>query len=190
MTTLDLSQRLPALLAGRPRRSLASSPYRPSAVLVPFVAGAEGWSVLLTQRATDLAHGGQIAFPGGAIDPQDQDAVQAALRETEEELGLSPTAVQVWGLFDDFGPTSSGFYTTPVVAQAPAGYPFRPNPAEVSAIVTVPLAWLRCLANQYIEVRHRPPLPPLIYIWQYGPHKIWGLTSRILKSLLDLLPTA
>lgn len=188
MTDLDLAQRVPLLLAGRTRRSFAGSQYRPAAVLVPFLQYEDGWRLLLTLRAADLNHGGQMAFPGGAIDPEDRNAVEAALREAHEELGISPAQVEVWGTFDDYAPTSTGFYATPVVAELPAGYPFQPNPAEVEAIVPIPLRWLVDPANLRIERRPpRPPLPAVNYVWQYGPYKVWGFTSRILKGLLDVL---
>lgn len=185
--TDDLARRLQRLLHGRPRRSFADSAYRPAAVLVPFIPHPDGWRVLFIRRAAQLNHGGQMAFPGGSVDAGDRDPVHTALRETREELGVEPAHVRVFGAFDDFAPTSSGFYATPVVAALPCDYPYRPNPAEVETVVEVPFDFLSDPANLRIEPRRKRPFSRQNYSWNYGPYTIWGFTSRIFKGLLDAL---
>lgn len=182
----ELAQQMKRMLSTRSRRSLADSSFRHAAVLVPFVDGANGWQVLFIQRADRLGkHGGQMAFPGGAIDPTDADAIAAALREVREEIGIGRDQIDVWGLFDDFGPTSSGFYATPVVAELMQTDDFDLNLHEVQALVKVPLSFFLDPANVRVEMRETAGLPRQNFIWEYAGFTIWGFTSRILHGLLQ-----
>src|SRR6056297_1110083 len=117
-------------------------PLRPAAVLVPLVDRADGLTVLLTERTAHLhAHAGQISFPGGAFEPGDADAVAAALRETEEEVGLAPEQVEVVGRLDTYV-TRTGFEVTPVVGLVRPPVLLRPDPFEVADVFEVPLDFI------------------------------------------------
>ncbi|HOK11048.1 MAG TPA: CoA pyrophosphatase [Ottowia sp.] len=123
-----------------------------AAVLVPLVDRPQGLSVLLTERADHLStHSGQVAFPGGKVDPDDADAVDAALREAEEEVDLSRRFVDVLGQLPVYV-TGTQFIVTPVVAVVQPGFVLRPNPQEVAHAFEVPLSWLM---NPAHHRRHR-----------------------------------
>ncbi|HYM01980.1 MAG TPA: CoA pyrophosphatase, partial [Stellaceae bacterium] len=114
----------------------------PAAVLVPLVMQSDGLTVLLTQRTAHLAaHAGQVSFPGGSVEPDDQDSIDTALRETEEEVGLPRDHVEVVGRLDTYL-TSTGFEITPVVGLVRAPYPIKPDPFEVAEAFEVPLAFI------------------------------------------------
>jgi len=156
---------------------------RSAAVLVPVVTRPEGATVLLTRRADTLAsHTGQIAFPGGRLDPG-EDAVMAALREANEEVGLDPGAVEVLGLSEPYE-TVTGFRVTPVVgwlAQPPL---LTPSPAEVAEVFETPWDFLMDAANHR---RDSYDLEPGVRRWfwamPWGERYIWGATAGILKGM-------
>jgi 8-oxo-dGTP pyrophosphatase MutT (NUDIX family) len=162
---------------------------RPAAVLVPLFEHGGEWHVVLTQRTETLSsHRGQVAFPGGRIDAQDADAIGAALREAEEEIGLRPADVRVLGTLDQLL-TVTQWRITPVVSVIPWPYTFAPNSAELSAVFSVPLAFLRDPANLVTETRQplAPGLPIPVYHWYYNGYDIWGASARILLNLLELM---
>ena len=179
-------------LRGRPlaRVRLPGLVLRPAAVLVPlFIRQGEPW-VLLTQRRADLrAHAGQISFPGGACDPTDADAACTALREAEEEVGLSRSGVQLLGPLDEI-PTVTFFKISPFVALIPEPHALEPAPAEVAEIIEEPLSAFRQL-GVFSEEPLRLPLPGLgrfrtLVSYQVGRHRVWGATAAILRQLLDV----
>jgi 8-oxo-dGTP pyrophosphatase MutT (NUDIX family) len=122
--------------AERPERTL-----RPAAVLIPVIAGPEGATVLMTRRSDSLAsHTGQIAFPGGRLDPG-ETAIEAALREAFEEVALDPALVEVLGVGDAYE-TGTGFLVTPVVGWLTARPQTTPSPDEVAEVFEVPWDFL------------------------------------------------
>lgn len=154
---------------------------RPAAVLIAVTERDEP-GVILTQRRDDLrAHPGQIAFPGGKLDPG-EDAITAALREADEELAISPSDVRVIGPSDPFV-TISGYDVTPVLGLVPANLPLVPNPAEVSSWFEVPLRHLLDPANHvHREMNFNGYLRPYIEIeWQ--ERRVWGITAAIIANL-------
>src|SRR5207253_7654072 len=119
-----------------------STALRPAAVLVPLVDYPAGMSVLLTQRTAHLsAHAGQISFPGGRIEADDRDAIAAALRETEEEVGLPRDRVEVAGRLDTYV-TGTGFEITPIVGFVEPPFALAIDPFEVAEAFEVPLAYI------------------------------------------------
>jgi 8-oxo-dGTP pyrophosphatase MutT (NUDIX family) len=159
---------------------------RAAAVLVPlYVDAGELW-VLLTRRAETLPHHrGQIAFPGGSLEPG-ENAWQAALRESEEEIGLDPKKVLPLGELDE-AQTPSGFRIVPCVAAIPFPVQTRLNPEEIDEVFPVPV---RALANpQMIEDRAVliDDVERVLRIYHVGRRQIWGLTALILRNLLHRL---
>ncbi|MEO6153357.1 MAG: CoA pyrophosphatase [Croceibacterium sp.] len=154
---------------------------RPAAVLIAVTDRAEP-GVLLTHRPEGLrAHPGQVAFPGGKLDPG-EDAITAALRETHEELGINISDIKVIGPTDSFM-TATGYDVTPVLGLIPPDLPIKPNPHEVAAWFEAPLAFLLDPANHIEKMtefggRARPYLE---IEWQ--GHRIWGVTAAIIANL-------
>jgi 8-oxo-dGTP pyrophosphatase MutT (NUDIX family) len=169
-----------ARLGGAAAVPLAHEQHRPAAVLVALEPERGVW---LTRRANDLpSHAGQVAFPGGKIEPSDGSAEAAALREAAEEIGLDPAAATVLGRMDDHI-TGTGFHITPVLALLPPGVNFRPAASEVAAVFCLPFATLldpaapvrRC-ATFRGETRQ-------FWVWPEPEHFIWGATAAILVNL-------
>lgn len=168
-----------------PRRGL-----RRAAVLVPIVDRRPDPSVLFTRRTDHLAHhAGQISFPGGGIEPGDGDAESAALRETEEEIGLGGDRVRVIGRLDDYA-TRTGFLVTPVVALVDVPFVIDPDADEVAAVFEVPLAFLLESANYHRHSRTFDGIERFFHAVQYAEHYIWGATAGILVDLRDALAVA
>ena len=176
-------------VAGLPRevserfRHLLPDVLTPAAVLVPVVDHADGLTLLLTERAADLRHHpGQISFPGGRIEAVDAGPVEAALRETEEEIGLPRTAIEVLGFLPDHL-IVTGYSVTPVVALVAPGRPLTLDPVEVSAVFEVPLAYVLDPANH--RLRRRPVGEGTIDLYDvpYGTRNIWGATAGMLMTL-------
>jgi len=156
---------------------------RPAAVLVPVLARSEGATVLLTRRSDTLAsHTGQIAFPGGRLDPG-EDAVMAALREADEEVGLDPQTVEVLGLSDPYE-TVTSFLVTPVVGWLSAPPQLTPSPAEVAEVFETPWDFLMDAANHRRDF-HDLDAETRRWFWAmpWGERYIWGATAGILKGL-------
>jgi 8-oxo-dGTP pyrophosphatase MutT (NUDIX family) len=186
----DLPLALQKRLAQHQRQTRAEWDARPAAVLVPLFLQEGQWHVLFTQRTEAVeTHRGQVSFPGGLIEPQDEGPEQAALREAEEEVGLRPEDVQVLGTLDSLL-TVTQFHITPVVGAIPWPYPLRPNRAEVAATFGVPVSWLADPSN--LEIRQRRPMVsgpsvPVYYFRSYQGQVIWGATARITLNLMELM---
>jgi 8-oxo-dGTP pyrophosphatase MutT (NUDIX family) len=182
-----------ARLAGLPvevsrrLRHLVPQDLTPAAVLVPIVNHPDQLTVLLTERAPDLRHHpGQIAFPGGRFEPGESDPVAAALRETEEEIGLERRHVEVLGFLPDHL-VITGYRVTPVVALVEPGTPFRLDPLEVAAVFEVPLRHVLDPANHRARPRTVADTVVLLHDIPYGTRNIWGATAGMLITLAQLL---
>lgn len=161
-------------------------PARPAAVLIPVVARPEA-TVLLTQRSSDLSnHSGQIAFPGGKIDPGDASPLAAALREAEEEIGLDRRHVHPLGYLAPFL-SRTGYLITPVVGLVEPGFDLTLNPAEVTDAFEVPLAFLMDPSNHQRQSRELNGQRRYFYAMPYGERYIWGITAGILRNLWERL---
>jgi 8-oxo-dGTP pyrophosphatase MutT (NUDIX family) len=157
---------------------------KPAAVLVPIVARAEPM-VLLTQRTQDLSnHAGQVAFPGGKIDPYDESPRHAALREAQEEIGLARDLVEPIGYLDLYL-TFSGFRILPLVARVSPGYTLVLNPFEVTEAFEVPLAFLMNVDNHQRNSRDWKGIPREYFAMPFGERYIWGVTAGILRNLYE-----
>ncbi len=158
-----------------------------AAVLVPIVKRPEGASVLLTMRAASLrSHSAQIAFPGGKIDADDATAVDAALREAEEEIGLDRSLVTPLGFLDAYL-TGSGYRIVPVVAAVEPDYTLALNPGEVAEAFEAPLGFLMNPDNHARHGREWRGVWRSYYAMPYGERYIWGATAGILRNLHDRL---
>jgi 8-oxo-dGTP pyrophosphatase MutT (NUDIX family) len=155
---------------------------RPAAVLVPVVAHPEP-TVLLTVRTPDLpSHAGQIAFPGGKIDPHDETPLAAAIREGEEEIGLDPRLLEPIGYLDLYL-TFSGYRILPVLVRVAPDYVLTVNPAEVDEAFEVPLSFLMEPANHAQKTREWRNIERTYLEMPYGDRYIWGITAGILRNL-------
>jgi 8-oxo-dGTP pyrophosphatase MutT (NUDIX family) len=157
---------------------------KPAAVLVPVVAREEPM-VLLTQRTPDLrSHSGQIAFPGGKIDPHDESPLAAALRESEEEIGLQAGCIDPIGYLDLYL-TFSGFRILPLVARVDPDYRLKINPSEVSEAFEVPLEFLMHPGNHQFLKRDWNGIERRYIAMPFGERYIWGVTAGILRNLYE-----
>ena len=172
-------------LAAAAPRKLQIDGFRRASVLVPLLYGPDGVEVLFTVRAARLkSHAGEIAFPGGRLDPGETH-VEAALRETEEEVGLSVSPDQVLGRLSDH-PSPAGYVPTPYVAQVPWPQELTLNPAEVDAVFTVPLAELLAIEPQ-TRVAELARYRRLLYSYPWGEYLIWGFTGNVVRDLLEVI---
>ncbi|MBI1245389.1 MAG: CoA pyrophosphatase [Alphaproteobacteria bacterium] len=160
---------------------------RLAAVLVPLVERPDGLSVLLTQRTAHLHdHAGQISFPGGRIEPDDPDAVAAALRETEEEIGLHRQHVDVVGRLDTYQ-TRTSYEVTPVVGLVKPPFELKPDPFEVADIFEVPLAFVLDPRNRERRSRVFQGAERHFWVLPYPDRYIWGATAGMLVNLAEVL---
>lgn len=153
-----------------------------AAVLVAVTDRAEP-GVILTQRNAALRrHAGQIAFPGGRIDPDDDGPVAAALREAEEEIALPRGLVEIVGISDRYR-TITGYEVTPVVGVVPPDLALVPSEAEVADVFEVPLGFLLDSTNHREETVEFQGAPRRYYEINYGERRIWGATAAMLVNL-------
>src|ERR1700722_8523776 len=176
-----------------PRDALANKPTAP-AVLVPIFERDGELHIVYIRRSDHVAsHRGQVAFPGGRVDPGDATLLDAALREAHEEVGIHPSTVEVIGAFATMQTTTSGIVVAPFVGVIPSDAPLKPQLSEVAQIFDVPLTALRDskFRGDYEWTSEGPAtrkskFPAILY----GAQTIWGLTLRIPLNLLELLDPA
>ena len=167
----------------------AVRPIRPAAVLVPVVDRAEP-TVLLTQRTAHLPqHAGQIAFPGGKIDPTDETPLAAALREAHEEIGLDASRIEPIGYLDLYM-TTQGFRIVPAVARISPDYQLTLNPDEVDEAFEVPLQFLMDLTNHQRRSRPWEGITRYYFEIPFEQRQIWGVTAGILRNLSEKIYAA
>lgn len=158
----------------------------PAAVLIALVRRPEGVSILYTERSPDLrSHSGQIAFPGGKIDPTDRDAADAALREAEEEVGLLRRDARVLGFLPLYY-TGTNYLITPVVAVVDPTGPFIPNPGEVRSVFEVPLDYLMTRENYGTFSISRNGREHSTWQIEHSGLVIWGITANLTRQFHDL----
>jgi 8-oxo-dGTP pyrophosphatase MutT (NUDIX family) len=185
----------PELLRDRrkPVRPVTAATATPASVLIPLV-GHQSLDVVLTTRTVGLSsHAGQISFPGGRAEPEDASCAATALREAEEEIGLSPSAVTVLGQLPDYL-TATGYRVTPVIGHITVTPQYQPEEREVADIFHVPLSFLMNPDNHQIRVipadRSQTGEQIQFYAMPYQGFFIWGATAAMLRNLYHLLYAA
>lgn len=176
---------LRARLAGVPLRRIEHGLLRPAAVLLPLYS-RDGEDLLLFTRRTETLrhHRGEISFPGGAAEATDDTLDATALRETEEEVGIDASAVTILGRLDDFVSVHA-YHVTPFVGLLAEPPQLDPDPAEIAAVIELPLARLCEPARWHRENwRHRGRLEP-VFFCTVDDHQVWGLTAAILRQFLQ-----
>ena len=162
---------------------------KPAAVLVPVVMREEP-TLLLTERASQLRqHSGQIAFPGGRVDPTDASVLDAAYREAEEEIGLTARFIDPLGYLDAYLSTTN-YLVIPVVAQVSPFYTLNLNPHEVADTFEVPLGFLMDPGNHELHAREWKGRLRRYYAMPYQERYIWGVTAGIIRNLYERLYTS
>ncbi|RJF99242.1 CoA pyrophosphatase [Noviherbaspirillum saxi] len=172
----------------RRMRKLTGEP-TPASVLIPLVAHADGLTMLLTQRTAHLHdHAGQVSLPGGRVDDTDTSAIETALRETEEEVGVHRRHIEVLGTLPDYF-TGTGFRVTPVVALVQPPFELRADPFEVAEIFEVPLAFLMDGRNHQLRTVQIPEGGGrrTFYTMPYERFFIWGATAGMLRNLFHFI---
>ncbi len=171
----------------------AQVPLAAAAVLLPLFNNQEKWHLLFIKRAHYKGdrHSGQIAFPGGRMEPEDASLLDTALRETREEIGLNPTMVQILGKLPDLV-TVSDYRVTPFIGLIPYPQDLILSPTEVERTISIPLNWLSDQEN--FEVKKWTPDPnrfspqEVIFYSRFENEILWGATARMVHDLLQLLP--
>lgn len=177
-------------MEGWSTQPLTGVPPRQAAVLAPLYARNGEPYLIFTRRSTGLSkHSGEISFPGGSRDATDATLAQTALRESYEELGLPLERVRVLGAMPMVFSAVSNFLVTPYVGWLGEGLPpLHPEAAEVAEVIEAPLSALDDTSIYHDEIWSRGGVAHTIHFYDFGAHRIWGLTGRMLHQFLALLP--
>ena len=160
---------------------------RPAAVLAPIIKRASGWTMLFTERAKETpAHPGQISFPGGRVQTSDANAVETALRETEEEVGLERRFIEPVGAWDRYD-TITGYRVTPIVGLVEPGFELTLDPREVASVFEAPLDFLMNPANHEKREAEFRGRQRFYWAMPYEGHFIWGATAGMIRALYERL---
>lgn len=160
---------------------------RAAAVLIPIIPRPEGPTTLLTVRPTTMStHAGQVAFPGGKVDPIDVSEVAAALREAEEEVGIDPASVELIGRSATYV-TGTQFRITPVLGVLPANFEARPDETEVDTVFETPLSFLMNTSNHQMGEAVYKGKARRYYEMPHNGFRIWGVTAGIIRKLYHTL---
>ncbi|MFT5220911.1 MAG: 8-oxo-dGTP pyrophosphatase MutT (NUDIX family) [Planctomycetota bacterium] len=170
---------------------IISDSAREAAVLVPFLRIDDAWHILYIRRSQfdGDRHSGQVAFAGGKREPEDESLLATALRETEEEVGIAASDVNVLGYINHHH-TISEFQVRPYVGVVDWPYALTLETSEVAHAFTIPLSWLAEPGNYRSEERHHPDSNrswPTVYFDHYDGELLWGATARMTLSLIDIL---
>ena len=166
---------------------LEADKLREAAVLIGLIPRESGWQVLLTRRTEHMSsHAGQVAFPGGRVDQNDQGHIAAALRETAEEVGIASSQIRPIGFLERFA-TISNFIVTPVVAILSVDISPTPQQSEVAAIFEAPLDLFLDPLQRRTESREYLGRVRSTTVFQFGEHRIWGATASMMVNFVQRL---
>jgi 8-oxo-dGTP pyrophosphatase MutT (NUDIX family) len=186
---LDFERRLHSVLKAHPPRHVSIEGAKHAAVLIPIVAVPEPTLIFTVRTDTVSSHKGQISFPGGSIDPGDEDAAAGARREAEEEIGLDPSTVKILGELDSFPTFVSGYVVSPFVGWLDEEPELTRNPGEVAEILMVPVADLAEDIRNEAGFEHAGRTYPT-EAWVWNDRVIWGVTARVIRQFLERLAEA
>ena len=182
----DLKRDIRRRLADSSPRVLTKNYTAEAAVLISVFQRGDEPSFLLTQRTQEVAtHKGQISFPGGLRDETDSSLHETALRETEEEVGISADWVEILGQCDEYR-SKTNLLVTPFVGFIKEGFTVSPNPQEVERIVEIPFHFFSQTTPRE-ELRQRHGRQRTLYFYKYESEVVWGLTAAIIRDLMKLL---
>lgn len=182
----DLRDGIADALRSRVPRRADRPDFRQAAVLLPLYQSEAGPHLILTKRTEEVpTHKGQIGFPGGGFEEGDADLLTTAIRETREEIGLDPGAVEILGSLDDTVTVTSRHVVRPFVGFVPHPYPYRLDPFEIERLIHLPILPLFAGAPFREETWERDGQPVMVYFYEYEGDTIWGLTARILKQFVE-----
>ena len=174
------------ILEGHAAATVENHSMVPAAVLLTLYPVNGEMRVVLQKRSQQVEHHkGEISFPGGMVDPDDESRLYTALREAHEEMGIDPRDVQVIGRLDDT-PTISDFMISTFVGVIPPRYEFSPAKAEVAEVLEIPLSHLRDPESCRYETRLSDGKPVTMRTFVYNGHVVFGATARILDQFLKL----
>jgi 8-oxo-dGTP pyrophosphatase MutT (NUDIX family) len=186
---LDFERRLHSVLKAHPPRHVSIEGAKHAAVLIPIVAVPEPTLIFTVRTDTVSSHKGQISFPGGSIDPGDEDAAAGARCEAEEEIGLDPSTVKILGELDSFPTFVSGYVVSPFVGWLDEEPELTRNPGEVAEILMVPVADLAEDIRNEAGFEHAGRTYPT-EAWVWNDRVIWGVTARVIRQFLERLAEA
>jgi len=179
-------QRLASNLLAFPKQTIPPGSLRPAAVLIPLFQRYNRDFLLFTERTVHLEHhAGEISFPGGGQDPGDIDLHTTALRETEEELGIARSQIEILGRLDDFY-SVHGYHVVPFVGTIPKPDYLQHDPFEIASIFEAPLEHFRDRKVHHVESWQHRGRTQLVDFYQFKEHTIWGLTAAILRQFLEV----
>jgi len=177
---------LKQVLAERVKVDITDSDLMPAAVLIVLYAKSGSYHVLLNKRSELVEyHKGEISFPGGARDPEDQDFVDTALRETEEEMGVSRGDITILGQLDDII-TRTNFGVRVYVGTIPYPYPFKPSADEIAEVLEIPISVLQDPTNLLQDARLVDGELSITISYACDGHVVFGATATILEQFLDI----
>jgi 8-oxo-dGTP pyrophosphatase MutT (NUDIX family) len=178
-------KRLASHLQAFPKQTIPVGSLRPAAVLIPLYQHGDHDYLLFTERTAHLQHhAGEISFPGGGHDTDDPDLSATALRETEEELGIPRTQIELLGRLDDFY-SIHGYHVVPFVGIIPRPVNLQHDPFEIAGTFEAPLDHFRNPSvHREEDWQHKGRTHPVDF-YQFEKHVIWGLTGAILRQFLE-----
>ncbi|NMC85922.1 MAG: CoA pyrophosphatase [Anaerolineaceae bacterium] len=186
----ELIDRIKQRLAGQKSPDQPAKPgLTPAAVLLPLYLDASIWKLLYIRRGNQGEfHRGEVAFPGGAVEPEDADRAATALRETHEELGIAASAVQVLGQMP-IHETVTGYIVTPVIGLLRWPVSITRSQAEVDRVFSIPLDWLMQKENSSIQKFDIPghgQISTTVYK-DFDGERLWGFSARVTQQFIDLI---